>query len=146
MFIVQAFHGREISPSPEQNLRKRISFNKGGAKMSNFVVLVVEDDAFHRELIADLFKDRGLEVVETSTAEAAELILSTAGTELKALVADIKLAGGMSGVQLAEYARGLFPHLKVVLISGNAPPYIPEATRFLLKPYTSQALLEAALV
>jgi CheY-like chemotaxis protein len=53
--------------------------------MSNFVVLVVEDDAFHRELIADLFKDRGLEVVECSTAEAAELILATTGTELLAL-------------------------------------------------------------
>lgn len=114
--------------------------------MSNFVVLVVEDDAFHRELIADLFRDRGLEVVETSTAEAAELILSTAGTELKALVADIKLAGDMSGVQLAKYAKDLFPHLNVVLISGNAPPIIPEAARFLLKPYTTQALLEAALV
>ena len=35
--------------------------------MSNFVVLVVEDDAFHRELIADLFRDRGLEVVETTS-------------------------------------------------------------------------------
>ena len=113
--------------------------------MSNFVALIVEDDHFHRELLADLFKDRGLEVVESSTAEAAELILASTGTELIALVTDVKLAGDMSGVQLAEYAKLKFPRLNVVLISGNDPPYIPLGTRFLLKPYPARDLLEAAL-
>jgi CheY-like chemotaxis protein len=41
------------------------------AQMSNFVALVVEDDAVQREFVAELLKD-GLEVVECSTAEAAE--------------------------------------------------------------------------
>jgi len=113
--------------------------------MSNFVALIVEDDAFHRELLADLFRDHGLEVVECSTAEAAELVLASTGTELIALVTDVKLAGDMSGVQLAEYAKRKFPRLNVVLISGNDPPYIPLGTRFLLKTYPTQDLLEAAL-
>jgi DNA-binding NtrC family response regulator len=49
--------------------------------MSKFVALVVEDDVFQRETLCHLLKDKGLEVVECSTAEAAEIVLvSTAGT------------------------------------------------------------------
>jgi CheY-like chemotaxis protein len=113
--------------------------------MSNFIALVVEDDPFHRELVADLLKDEGLEVVECSSAEAAELVLTATGQNLLALVADVNLSGKMSGLELAEYAKRRFPRLNVVLISGADPPYVPHDTRFLLKPYRSQALLDAAL-
>ena len=41
--------------------------------MSNYVMLLVEDDALQREVLADLLKDEGFEVIECSTAEAAEL-------------------------------------------------------------------------
>jgi len=36
--------------------------------MSNFVALVVEDDPFQRESLADLLKGEGLEVVECADA------------------------------------------------------------------------------
>jgi CheY-like chemotaxis protein len=42
--------------------------------MCQFTALVVEDDTLQREAIADLLKDRGLEVIECTTAEAAELL------------------------------------------------------------------------
>lgn len=77
--------------------------------MSNFVALVVEDDALQREVVTELLRDNGLEVVECSTAEAAELVLASTGTELLALVTDVNLAGEMSGVELAEYAKRRFP-------------------------------------
>jgi CheY-like chemotaxis protein len=111
--------------------------------MANFVALVVEDDVLQREVVSDLLKDRGLEVVECSTAEAAELVLTSTGTELRALITDISLAGEMSGVDLAELAKRKFPHLNVVMVSGRGPPYIPRNTSFLLKPYRPQELLEA---
>jgi CheY-like chemotaxis protein len=47
--------------------------------MSNFVALVVEDDVFQGETLSDLLKDKGLEVVECSTAEAVEIVLVSAG-------------------------------------------------------------------
>ena len=37
--------------------------------MSNFVTLLVEDDAFEREILADALKDEGFEVIECATAE-----------------------------------------------------------------------------
>ncbi len=40
--------------------------------MAKFVILLVEDDAFQREVMADILKDEGFEVIECETAEAAE--------------------------------------------------------------------------
>lgn len=114
--------------------------------MSNFVVLIVEDDVFQREAIAELLKDNGLEVVECGTAEAAEIVIATTGTELIALVTDVGLAGNMSGLQLAEYFKRSFPHLNVVIISGTEPSYVPTNTKFLLKPYRQNELLDAVLM
>jgi len=37
----------------------------------NFTALVVEDDTLQREALAELLKDEGLEVVECTSAEAA---------------------------------------------------------------------------
>jgi len=45
-----------------------------GGSMSQFTTLVVEDDTLQREAIADLLRDRGLEVIECTTAEAAKLL------------------------------------------------------------------------
>jgi DNA-binding NtrC family response regulator len=111
--------------------------------MSQFVTLLVEDDALQREIMAELLKDEGFEVVECSTAEAAELIISTSGTELRALIADNNLAGTMSGVQLAEYARGKYPRMKIIVMSGNQVRRIPSHTVFLHKPFSPTVLLEA---
>jgi DNA-binding NtrC family response regulator len=113
--------------------------------MPKFIALVVEDDPLQRVVLADLLKEEGLEVVECSSAEAAELVLVSTGTELRAMVTDVKLAGDMSGVELAQYAKRRFPTMNVVLVSGKSPPYVPQDTHFLQKPYIPEALLSAVL-
>jgi DNA-binding NtrC family response regulator len=70
-------------------------------RMSNFVTLLVEDDASQREAFADLLKDEGFEVIECTTAEAAELIIASTGTELQALITDQNLAGNDRGTACA---------------------------------------------
>ena len=110
--------------------------------MANFVILLVEDDAFQREVMADILKDEGLEVIECTTAEAAELIIASTGTELQALITDQNLAGEMSGAELAHYARGKHPHMNIVIMSGTAVKPIPIGTAFLQKPFAPARLLE----
>jgi DNA-binding response OmpR family regulator len=73
--------------------------------MSNFVTLLVEDDALQREVLADVLKDEGFEVIECTTAESAELIIASTGTELHALITDHNLAGKMSGAELRVSER-----------------------------------------
>ncbi|WP_249153125.1 response regulator [Bradyrhizobium sp. AUGA SZCCT0240] len=119
--------------------------NTQEAAMMNFIALVVEDEPLQRAFLADLLKEQGLEVVECASAEAAELVLVATGTELRALVTDVNLAGDMSGVALAQYAKRKFPLLNVVMVSGRGPPYIPQDTRFLMKPFLPDELLDAVL-
>jgi CheY-like chemotaxis protein len=111
----------------------------------NFTALIVEDDTLQRETLADLLKDEGLEVIECTSGEAAELVVASTGTELKALVTDVSLSGNMSGVELAQYAKRKFPHINVVLVTERSPTYIPNDALFLLKPYRPQELLDAVL-
>src|SRR5215208_3143312 len=96
--------------------------------MSNFVALIVEDDVLQRECLADLLKSEGLEVVECANGEVAELVLTSTGPELRALVTDIELGGQISGVELAQYAKRRFPGLNVIMVSGRSPPYVPQDT------------------
>jgi len=84
-------------------------------------------------------------VVECATGAVAELVLVSTGTELRALVTDVELGEGMSGLELAQYARIQFPNLNVVIISGRDPPYLPQDARFLMKPYRARELLDAVL-
>jgi DNA-binding NtrC family response regulator len=111
--------------------------------MSNFVTLLVEDDPFQRGFIADLLRDEGFEVVECSSGEAAELIVATSGTELRALITDQNLAGTMSGVELAQYTRGRYPHMNIIIISGKAVRHLPSKATFLQKPIAPAQLLDA---
>jgi DNA-binding NtrC family response regulator len=106
--------------------------------MSNFVTLLVEDDPFQRETLDDILKDEGFEVIECTTAEAAELIIASTGTELLALITDHNLAGAMSGAALAQYAR-----CRLIIMSGKTVGPIPDNTTFLQKPFSAERLLEA---
>ena len=103
--------------------------------MSNFVTLLVEDDPLQREIMSDLLRDEGFEVVECATAEAAELIVTSTGPELRALVTDQNLAGNMTGADLAEYARGRHPWLNIIVMSGTVVDRLPPRTVFLQKPF-----------
>ena len=114
--------------------------------MSKFVTLLVEDDAFQREILADVLKYEGFEVIECTTAESAELIIASTGTELQALITDHNLAGKMSGAELAQYARRRHPHLNVVIISGTTVNPMPFGTAFLQKRFPPERLLESKKV
>jgi DNA-binding NtrC family response regulator len=108
-----------------------------------FTALIVEDDSLQREVLADVLKRDGLEVIECTTAEAAELVLATTGLELRALVTDVHLDGEMTGIELAEYAREKYPALNVIVMSGREISSLPRDTQFLQKPFRPAELLHA---
>lgn len=109
--------------------------------MTKFMVLLVENDLLQRAIMADLFKAEGIEVLECSTGEAAELVIARSGAELQALITDQNLEGVMTGAELARFALEQFSSLCVTVISGNEAPLLPDGATFLRKPVDFDQLL-----
>jgi DNA-binding NtrC family response regulator len=65
------------------------------------------------------------------------------------LFTDVRLAGNMSGLELADKAKARYPEMTVIITSGRACPSVPKDTRFLAKPWNALDILveaEKALV
>jgi DNA-binding response OmpR family regulator len=103
-------------------------------------VLIVEDDAGMRGLMAKHFRRRGYEVEQ---AEAAEEVLGRFGVNdgrYDVVVTDVHLPGE-SGVDMARRIRAMRPEQQVVFMTGDADASIAQralrdgAAGYLVKPF-----------
>jgi putative two-component system response regulator len=78
-------------------------------------VLVIDDEALVRSVIAEILVDAGHEVREATNAEEGLEALVTGGPDL--IVSDI-LMPGLSGIELLRRVREQRPSLPVVLVTG----------------------------
>jgi putative two-component system response regulator len=109
-------------------------------------ILVIDDDAVVRDVIAEMLAVGGYEVVTAATAaEALELFTDE---EIGLVVSDIVMPD-MSGLELLEAMRLHRPNLPIVLVTGaNTRDNLSEAlTRgadgLVAKPFTQAELQEA---
>jgi two-component system, cell cycle response regulator CpdR len=105
------------------------------------LALVVEDDQFQREFLAQFLKEKNMDVIQCESAEAAELVIAKSGADLALLVTDVRLAGNSNGIELANFAKQQFPKLRVVIVSGDDGLQLPPNVRFLKKPFQPVELL-----
>ncbi len=82
-------------------------------------VLVVDDDATVRMLIAEVLSENRYRILEASDGPSATRILETR-QRIDLMVTDVGLPGGLNGRQLADAARQLRPELKILFITGYA--------------------------
>ena len=73
----------------------------GQEQQRHCAVLIVEDDAELRSLMAALFEDEQVDTIECESAEAALATLLIGGREVAMIFADVRLRGVMDGVGLA---------------------------------------------
>ena len=116
----------------------------GQARAHRPIALVVEDDASQRVLVTTLLEESEMSVIQCESAEAAELVMSKIGREVSLLFTDVKLAGNMTGLELADKAKARYPEMTVIITSGRACADIPKDTRFLPKPWNALDILMAA--
>jgi signal transduction histidine kinase len=108
-------------------------------------VLLVEDDAVIRQLLAQLCVDLGWRYRDAVDAEAALAALRE-GEGFDLLITDVGLPG-LNGRLLAGAGRTLRPHLPILFITGyaagNEPPVplVGERMALLGKPFTLEALV-----
>lgn len=110
-------------------------------------LLIAEDDAFIRAMIADFLRDSGFDVLEAESADQAVAVLES-GANISLLFSDIKMPGTMDGCDLARQVRERWPDTRVLLTSGyssalaearNTEPQVLE------KPYRPLSVLAAIL-
>jgi CheY-like chemotaxis protein len=119
----------------------------GPAESERRTILVVEDDADLRALIVLLFEESDLEIVECDSAEAALATMLIRGRDVVMIFADVRLPGVMDGLDLAREAKVRWPHLTVVLTSGNAGhrlQALPEGVIYMPKPWRAEEVLALA--
>jgi CheY-like chemotaxis protein len=106
-------------------------------------VLLVEDEAFLRELVMENLQDAGYAVFEAGDGNAGVDVLRS-DVRIDVLLSDIKLPD-IDGYEVARIGKKLRPELKVILMTGYAPSPLPPALqtqvfRVLQKPFSLSSL------
>jgi CheY-like chemotaxis protein len=97
------------------------------ASRSKATVLVVEDDAVTRELLAQLLQTGGYDVIALSAGEQALLVLCQLGAEIDWLVSKMSLPGLVCGSILADEYHEHHPSRPVLLVSPLTPVDAPSS-------------------
>jgi PAS domain S-box-containing protein len=108
-------------------------------------ILLVEDDASVRRLLAILLESAGYRVTAAADAAEALAIVAESQRRFDLLLSDYVMPG-QSGLELANTLRASWPELRVVLmtghaeIPGSAAADLPNGAELLGKPFTREQL------
>ena len=107
--------------------------------MEEPVILVVEDEAFVRDLIRYILETAGYAVLTAADGEQALQVSRTFPTTIHLLVRDV-LMPKLGGMELCEQFLRERPALKVLLMSGTVVEQPREGVAFLRKPFRAEIL------
>ncbi|MFO1070939.1 MAG: ATP-binding protein [Geminicoccaceae bacterium] len=110
-------------------------------------VLVVEDDALVCMVTVEALEEAGFAVTAVGNGVEALAILQREGGSLDALVTDVAMPGGVSGIEVAVQAGLSHPELVVILTTGYAADRVPVERMparyaFLPKPFSPEDLVK----
>ena len=107
--------------------------------MEEPVILVVEDEAFVRDLVRYILETAGYAVLTAADGEQALQVSRTFPTTIHLLVSDV-LMPKLGGMELCEQILRERPALKVLLMSGTVVELPREGVAFLRKPFRAEIL------
>ena len=105
-------------------------------------VLVVGDEKEVREVVETILIDAGFAVATAGDGAAALQIVEKQPVDLA--VVDVRLPGGLNGLETVRRARARQPDLKALFISGIEPipsHRDPDREDFVSKPFSGHELL-----
>ncbi|MEO3740907.1 Signal transduction histidine kinase [Kosakonia oryzendophytica] len=113
---------------------------------SDTLILVLEDEADVRQTLCEQLHELGYLTLEAENGEQA-LQLLEASQEIGIVISDLMLPGRLSGADVISAARQHYPHLPLLLISGQDlrpahNPALPDV-ELLRKPFTRIQLAQA---
>ncbi len=108
--------------------------------------LVVDDEPLIRMDLADLVREHGYDVWEAGNAAEALSILEKAGDGFAGIITDVEMPGTRNGMVLANHVRAMWPHIRIIVISGGRRPFsgeLPDDTPFIAKPWRPEQVVSA---
>lgn len=106
-------------------------------------ILLVEDEDAVRTFGARALTNKGYDVLEANSGEAALEVLSTTAKNIDLVVSDV-IMPGIDGIELIKTIRKDRPDVRVILISGYTEDKfkddLGEDVHFMPKPFTLQQL------
>jgi CheY-like chemotaxis protein len=128
-----------VSPDRRSNIEK---------SMKHSAVLIVDDEPLIRETVSELLSGAGIPTLEAENGLEALEMLKKSGHTVAVLLTDIRMPGGMDGIDLARIALSTWPWIKVILMSGHydgSPDGLPGDARFIAKPWQAQEVINNVL-
>jgi two-component system cell cycle sensor histidine kinase/response regulator CckA len=122
-----------------------VAADGGGDLTGVGTILLVEDEDAVRVFSSRALRNKGYQVLEARSGEAALELLETTGGRIDLLVSDVVMPQ-MDGPTLVRTVRATRPDLKVVFISGYAEDRLRQnldvgaEVHFLPKPYSLKQL------
>lgn len=131
--LVQVASPVELTPAQETDRTDKL-------------ILVLEDEADVRQTLCEQLHELGYLTLEAECGEEA-LALLAASEDIGMLISDLMLPGQMSGAEVINFARVHYPHLPLLLMSGQDlrpahNPALPDV-ELLRKPFTRVQLAQA---
>jgi CheY-like chemotaxis protein len=108
--------------------------------------LIVDDEPLVRMDIAEIVREHGFDAVEAGSTAEALGILQQAGHAFFGLITDVNMPGTRSGMVLANHVRAVWPHIRIVVVSGGRKPFageLPDNTEFISKPWRTEQIVTA---
>jgi hypothetical protein len=131
-------------PKTTRSVRPLVVESLGDAPLGEGeTLLLVEDDVRLRGLLAQILEGLNYRVLDAGEGSIALSILEE-NPEVRIILSDVMLVGGISGVELSKEIRERRPDVKVLLMSGFAAEELAKADHgwgeldLLTKPFTRQ--------
>ncbi len=109
-------------------------------------ILLVEDDDALRESISGAIARLGYHLLSAANGAEAVAVWKTHHAEVRLLLTDLVMPGGISGKELAQQLREQEPKLKVIYVSGYRSEIpsdgLAEGVDFLAKPFEMNRLAQ----
>ncbi len=116
-----------------------------GGSTNKDLIYVVDDEHMIAEVVEAILSLEGYDTRLFQDPKLALLALSEADPRPHLLLTDYRMPG-MSGMELIEKSKALFPELKTILFSGYVDEKVLETTKvkpdmFMRKPFYPQTLV-----
>jgi two-component system, cell cycle sensor histidine kinase and response regulator CckA len=120
----------------------------GDAAKGPATVLLIEDETAIRNLVSRFLSLNGFRVLAAENSDQARALWREHRKEISLLLADIIMASGLSGREIAEEFRMEDSNLRILLTSGfnletTATNSLGAQMNFIPKPYRPEQLLAA---